>query len=139
VSWRIRPSALAEVVAHARQVAPAECCGVLVGRPGQIVAAAPTGNLSDDPNRFLIDPKDHLAALHASRRAGLDVVGFYHSHPRSAAVPSERDLAELSYPDCLYLIVGRPHDAAPEVRLFRMERGGSTEVALSVARDADQS
>ena len=106
------------VVAHAREAAPAECCGILVGSAGAITSAVRARNLSDDPSRFLIDPKDHIQARRDARAAGLDVVGFYHSHPRSEAVPSPRDLADATYPNHLYLIVGLLGEAV-DVRLYR--------------------
>ena len=86
-------------------------------------------NVSGNPAvRFVIDPKDHFDAIRESRRRGLDVVGFYHSHPRTPAVPSEADLLEATYEDYLYLIVSLASDPA-EIRLFRLERGAF--VALS--------
>ena len=106
------------VVAHARETAPAECCGMLVGTMAAIAAAVRATNLSENPSRFLIDPKDHIQARRDARAAGMDVVGFYHSHPHSAPVPSETDLDEASYANHLYLIVGLAGEAA-ELRLYR--------------------
>ena len=106
------------VVAHAREAAPAECCGMLVGSPGAITSAVRARNLSDHPSRFLIDPKDHIQARRDARAAGLDVIGFYHSHPHSAAAPSATDAAEAAYPNHLYLIVGLKGEAA-DLRLYR--------------------
>jgi len=111
-----------EVTAHARETAPAECCGMLVGTPAAIVSAVRATNLSDNPSRFLIDPKDHIRARRDARARGLDVVGFYHSHPHSDARPSPTDLAEASYENHLYLIVGLTKDAA-DVRLYRFNSG----------------
>jgi proteasome lid subunit RPN8/RPN11 len=123
---------LDEVVAHARREVPGECCGVLIGNATTIVEAIPTRNLSDNQNRFLIDPQGHMAALRRSRALGLEVVGFYHSHPHSTAVPSVRDLDEAGYPDLLMMIVsltivglrtiasGQPPEV--DVRLYRMSR-----------------
>ena len=91
---------------------------MLVGSAGAIESAVRAKNLSDDPSRFLIDPKDHIQARRDARAAGLDVVGFYHSHPRSEAVPSPRDLADAAYPNHLYLIVGLLGEAV-DVRLYR--------------------
>lgn len=111
------------VIAHAREAAPAECCGVLLGTGHTIVAAVPTRNIATDPTRrFEIDPQDHVDVRRDARGRGLAVLGFYHSHPRSPAVPSPTDLAEASYPDHLYLIVGLGA-AAPEIGLFRLESG----------------
>jgi proteasome lid subunit RPN8/RPN11 len=94
-----------------------------------IVDAAATGNLSGDPSRFFVDPKDHIAARRDARRRGIDVIGFYHSHPLSAAVPSPTDVAEAGYPGYLYLIVGLATDPV-EARLFRFDDGRFAEVAL---------
>jgi proteasome lid subunit RPN8/RPN11 len=108
------------VIAHAREAAPDECCGVLLGRDDDIVAAVRARNIAAAPaSRFLIDPKDHFDARREARRTGLDVVGFYHSHPGTAAAPSEIDLAEASYPDHLYLIVGLGA-ARPDLQLYRL-------------------
>jgi proteasome lid subunit RPN8/RPN11 len=78
---------------------------MLLGRSREIVAAVRACNLDADPNRFLIDPKDHFDALRQARALGFEVLGFYHSHPRSSPAPSPTDQAEASYRHHLYLIV----------------------------------
>lgn len=118
----LHTSALEAVLRHAERANPRECCGVLVGREDEILQAVEARNLSEDPNRYLLDPADHIAIRRNARAAGLAVVGFYHSHPHSAARPSATDQAEAAYPDHLYLIVG-----VDEVRLFRLARGNFVE------------
>jgi proteasome lid subunit RPN8/RPN11 len=120
---------LDEVAAHAHDALPAECCGVLLGRLDDVVDAVRTRNLSDDPNRYQLDPKDHIAARRAARDRGLDVVGFYHSHPHSEPEPSIADLAEATYPGHLYLIA-RPLPEGAKVRVFRFGRGAFQEVGF---------
>ena len=110
------------MIAAARCAKPSECCGVLLGTPGEITQAVPTRNLADDPNRFLIDPKEHIDARRAGRRRGLEIVGFYHSHPHSPAAPSSTDLQEASYSGSLYAIVGLVAEPA-EVRIYRFDDG----------------
>jgi proteasome lid subunit RPN8/RPN11 len=117
------------VAAHANDTLPAECCGVLIGGFDNVVEAVRTRNLSDDPNRYLIDPKAHIDARRAARDRGLEVVGFYHSHPHSEPEPSLADLAAATYPGHLYLIV-RPLAEGAKVRLFRFERGAFQEVGF---------
>jgi proteasome lid subunit RPN8/RPN11 len=116
----IAGAALDAAVAHAREAAPRECCGVLIGRRRDITASFRTRNAADDPNRFLIEPADHIEARRQARGCGLEVVGFYHSHPRTDARPSPADLAEASYPGHLFLIVGLRSDPA-DIGLFRFE------------------
>ena len=119
---RIAAPALDAVVAHAREAAPAECCGLLIGGSDEIGDAIGTRNIAGDVSRFLIDPKDHIDGRREARRRGLEVVGFYHSHPRSPAVPSETDVAEAAYPDHFYLIVSLAAESV-DVRLFRLVGG----------------
>jgi len=115
--------AVESTVAHAREAAPDECCGLLLGRDDEIVEAARARNLAAEPrSRFLIDPRDHIDIRRAARGRGLDVIGFYHSHPRSPATPSARDVAEFTYPGYLYAIVSLASQPA-QIQLFRLDEG----------------
>src|SRR3954471_11793983 len=118
------------MVAHAREAAPLECCGLLLGRGDEIVEAVRARNVAEAPaTRFLIDPGDHFAARRAARARGLDVVGFYPSHPASPPAPSARDAAEFSYDGALYAIVSLAATRA-EVGLFRFREGNFQRVLL---------
>ena len=128
-AFRIRQAALDVLVAHARSELPAECCGLLIGAGATIEEAVRAHNLAGSPTRFLLDPKDHIDARREARRRGLDVLGFYHSHPRSPAFPSPIDIAEASYPDAVYLIVSL-EGAVAETRLFQLDGDTATELPL---------
>jgi proteasome lid subunit RPN8/RPN11 len=123
----LKSDVLRRVVAHAREAAPGECCGLLLGVDTHVVDTVPTRNIAESPNRFLIDPQQHIDGRRDARRRGLDVIGFYHSHPHSPARPSERDRDESSYPDDLYLIVGLEVEP-PDIRLFIPGTGNFREV-----------
>jgi proteasome lid subunit RPN8/RPN11 len=125
----VRSGVLEAIVAHALDARPSECCGILLGKDDEIVEAVRTGNLAQSANRFLIDPGDHINVRRAARDRGLDVIGFYHSHPRSTGDPSATDLAEASYPDHLYLIVGLG-SSPPDARLYRLASNGFLELSL---------
>jgi proteasome lid subunit RPN8/RPN11 len=123
LEFRIRNAAFDALVAHAREAAPAECCGILLGRAGEIVEAVRARNIAEQSStRFEIDPRDHINVRRDARRRGLDVVGFYHSHPCSAAEPSETDRAEAGYDDHLYVIVSLASDP-PAVSAYALEHG----------------
>jgi proteasome lid subunit RPN8/RPN11 len=126
---RVARGVVNAIVAHAIREAPRECCGVLIGSGTTVIEAWPARNIADKPTRFLIDPQGHIDAIRSARQRGLEVLGFYHSHPHSPAVPSETDRAEASYPDHLYLIVGLK-DEPPEIRLFRLTDGNFRELAF---------
>ena len=125
----LKADALAAMVAHAREAAPAECCGLLLGRDDSVLEAVRARNLSGVSTRFVVDPGDHIGARRLARGRGLDVIGFYHSHPRSPAVPSETDVAEASYPDHLYAILSLATDP-PDVALFRLASGNFLQVTF---------
>jgi proteasome lid subunit RPN8/RPN11 len=131
VAWTIRQSVIAEMASHARDERPRECCGLLVGVRGRVLAARRAANLAADPNRFLIDPQAHIDARREGRVDGTAVVGFYHSHPHSPPVPSPTDLAEAWYPDHLYAIVGLSGDAA-ETRIYELREAQFIELAVTI-------
>jgi proteasome lid subunit RPN8/RPN11 len=129
--FRIQHQALEAIIAHARAAAPAECCGMLIGSDASIDEAVRAKNIAESPTRFLIEPKDHIDARRTARRRGLEVVGFYHSHPHSPAWPSPTDVAEAMDAEAVHLIVSIQGGAA-DARLFRIERGSASELSLSV-------
>lgn len=112
---------------HAMTTYPEECCGVLVGRPlrgreGSFVERVlSVQNERQDcrENRFLIHPETVLAAQKEARSAGLDIVGYYHSHPDHPARPSGFD-REHAWPGLSYLIVSVSGREVAETRSWRL-------------------
>jgi proteasome lid subunit RPN8/RPN11 len=125
------------VLAHARADAPRECCGLLIGKGDRVAASVRARNLADGTTRFQIDPRDHIDALRSARARQLDVIGFYHSHPRSQAYPSETDVAESGYAEAMHLIAGVGAEGEPQVRLFVIGTGSIVELEYSVDVNAD--
>ncbi len=127
--WSATAAVLDGVTAHAMRERPHECCGLLIGTGGTIVAVHEAANTAAQPcTRYTIDPVDHFAAIRRARHRGLDVVGAYHSHPGAAAVPSATDLAE-AFPGFLFLIVSLA-GAAPEVTGWQLADGNFVPVRL---------
>ena len=102
---------------------------MLIGSGTSIDKAVRARNIAAKPTRFLIDPKDHIDARRAARDDGLEVLGFYHSHPRSPAWPSPTDVTEAAYPESVYLIVSL-QGSGTEARLFRIAHGSAIELPL---------
>jgi proteasome lid subunit RPN8/RPN11 len=132
--FRVAESVLHAVTAHARAAAPRECCGMLIGAGNAIRESMPAANLAGKPTEFLIDPKDHIEALRRARRRGLEVLGFYHSHPQTPAWPSATDVAQAAYPDAVHLIVTLAAEDTVGARLFRIAHGAATELLWVVER-----
>src|SRR5689334_7223783 len=103
--------------AHGAETYPHECCGALLGRdlePREIVALFPLINRRDDSprNRFSVSAQDVVDAEKSARAQGLDVVGWYHSHPDHPARPSQYD-RDHAWPWYSYIIVS-VQDGAPQ-------------------------
>ncbi len=128
----VRSAALKEIVTHAHADGPQECCGLLIGHANRIERVQRARNLRASPTEYLLDPTDHFAAIRAARADDLTVVGAYHSHPYSAAVPSPKDVAEASYPEFVYVIVSLQRGTRPEseIRGYRLVKGSLQEVNL---------
>jgi proteasome lid subunit RPN8/RPN11 len=100
---------------------PEECCGVLLGRAGSVTSIWPTPNVHPGPRsrRFAIDPRELLRVHKSARDAGIEVIGYYHSHPDGPARPSKTDLA-AAVPAVSYLILAVTSDGVTERRCWRL-------------------
>jgi proteasome lid subunit RPN8/RPN11 len=112
------------IVAHARREAPSECCGLLVGQGTVVERAVATSNESDAPRRrYLIAPRDLFNLIRELRGSNRQIVGAYHSHVHTDAVPSPTDLAEAWPPPFVYVIVSLKDAARPDLRAFVIDEG----------------
>jgi proteasome lid subunit RPN8/RPN11 len=117
---------LTEIREHGVRDYPYECCGLLLGRYGAqgklVDETYPISNAREESakrNRFLIAPQELMRGERYARGKDLEVVGFYHSHPDSPAVPSQYDL-EHAWPTYSYIIVST--SAAQANDLFSWEQ-----------------
>ena len=128
VHMRISRADWNELIAHAREEAPNECCGYARVDDGRVERVFRGENTRHSPYGFDLDSKSLLAANQ------LDDDGFgvavYHSHPRSPAEPSEQDRNLAQYPDWTYLIVSLLGQG--EVRAWKIANGRIEEQALEV-------
>ncbi len=103
---------------HGEETYPHECCGVLLGKSepdGNIVREiVRAGNTRTDSahNRYNIAPQELVKIQRQARGLGLDIVGFYHSHPDHPAQWSPTDFAEAHWLGCSYIITSVEHGKA---------------------------
>src|SRR6202789_4261661 len=96
--------------AHGEETYPQECCGIMMGKGVgddlQVAGLIRAGNTRTDSahNRYHIAPQELIKAQREGRKAGLDIVGFYHSHPDHPAQWSPTDFAEAHWFGCAYVI-----------------------------------
>jgi proteasome lid subunit RPN8/RPN11 len=121
-----------EMFAHARECAPAECCGLLGGRGAEASSVYPLRNVARDPvATYEAAPEELFDAQRRMRERGESLVGIYHSHPRSAdPAPSQTDVRLAFYPAAVYFIIGFDEHGDGVLRAFRIsEREGRWERA----------
>jgi len=124
---QIAESQLREIREHGVRDYPYECCGLLLGRfgaDGKVVQETyPISNAREESakrNRFLIEPEELMRGERYARSKDLEVVGFYHSHPDSPAVPSQYDL-EHAWPTYSYIIVSTRAKEATDLFSWEQE------------------
>jgi proteasome lid subunit RPN8/RPN11 len=119
---------LRQITEHGERDYPYECCGLLLGSfenggPGIVSEIYPISNAREEAakrTRFLIRPEELMRGERYAERKGLEVLGFYHSHPDHPAVPSQYDL-EHAWPVYSYIVVSVDAGVAREVRSWQME------------------
>jgi proteasome lid subunit RPN8/RPN11 len=118
---------LAQMRAHGERDYPYECCGLMLGRfetgLKRVLETYAISNAREEAakrNRFLIQPEELMRGEKYARHKGLDVVGFYHSHPDDVAVPSQYDL-EHAWPTYSYIVIAVENGRAGDLRSWEME------------------
>ncbi len=130
---RISHEIVDQIVAHAREEAPNECCGMIGARDGEATSLYRARNAEASPLRYTVHPQDQLRIMDEIEDRGEQLAAIYHSHTGSAAYPSQTDinLAE-NWPEPLYLICSVADPDSPEVRAFAIRAGDVEEAALNV-------
>ena len=121
-----------QMIAHAREQFPKECCGMLAGVDGKPVKVVRATNSEDSEFRYRVDDRELLRFLRDVDDNGWDFLAVYHSHTRSEAYPSPTDIRLAAWEDAYYVLVSLEDDATPVVRAFRIEAGEVTEEELEI-------
>jgi len=129
---------------HGEETYPHECCGVLLGRfvtesggsINEVEDAIRAGNTRTDSahNRYQIAPQELVKIQRTGRERGLDIVGFYHSHPDHPAQWSPTDFDEAHWIGCSYAITAVEKGAARQTNSFLLT--GATEDDKAFADEA---
>ena len=114
---KIAQTLVDEMVAHAREDLPNECCGMVAGAGGEATEVIRVANAAASPLRYEMDPKAQYEAWKSIEDAGQELLAIYHSHTKSAAYPSQTDVNQaVAWPDQIYLIVSLADAEEPDVK-----------------------
>ncbi len=116
------PAALVEeLITHAREDEPNECCGMIAGRDGVATRVIRATNTEASPFMYVMDPREQLDIMDRIDDADEEMLGIYHSHTRSAAYPSRTDVELAFFPETAYVIVSL-QQKEPVIRAYRLSR-----------------
>jgi proteasome lid subunit RPN8/RPN11 len=125
----ISQAELEELIAHARDDAPNECCGYMSLRDGRVSAVVRARNERESPYGFQLDSGSQIDAWNLEENEGYEIA-VYHSHPKSPAEPSQTDINLAVFPEWLQVIISLKDD--PHVRAWRIVDGRVEEEPVSV-------
>ncbi len=126
----VSSAAIAGMLAEAERADPCECCGILLGEGDAIAEILPARNVHSDPrSHFEIDPQVLVDCHRAARTGGLQVLGYYHSHPNGLAEPSATDRAMAASDGAIWAVI-----ATGRVTLWRSGDAGFEPLPYARAR-----
>ena len=126
----ITQAQLDELIAHAQQDAPNECCGYATLRDGKVEDVVRAENERQSPYGYQLDAKAQITAWKLGEDEGYEIA-VYHSHPKSAAEPSQTDINLAVFPEWLQLIISLEND--PHMRAGRIVDGRVEEEPVTVS------
>ncbi|MET0305306.1 MAG: M67 family metallopeptidase [Solirubrobacterales bacterium] len=129
---RIPQGLVDEIVAHAREDLPNECCGMVGGSEGDARTVYRAENAEASPLRYSIDSKEQFRLMREIEEAGQELAAIYHSHTKSPAYPSQTDVNLAGWPEAVYLIVSLADPGAPDLKGFWIRDGQIAEAELVV-------
>ena len=121
-----------QIVAHALEDDPDECCGILAGPGESVTKLYWMTNTEHSPYRYNMDPRELFLTYREIEDNGWDLVAIYHSHTYSPAYPSATDVRLATWPDAYYILVSLMDHDNPAVRAFTIADNEVTEVELRI-------
>jgi [CysO sulfur-carrier protein]-S-L-cysteine hydrolase len=131
---KISQELIDEMVAHAREDVPNECCGMIGGHDGVAERVVRVENAAASPLRYEMDPQGQFDALKEIEADGGELLGIYHSHTKSAAYPSQTDVNQgQNWPEQAYVIVSLADPEVADVKAFWLRDLKIADAELDVA------
>jgi len=126
---QIAPELVEQMIAHAREEAPNECCGMISVRDGSAVEVRRARNLAASPLRFEVEGLEVMRTLEDFESGGAELGAIYHSHTRTPPYPSQTDINfAANWPGIVWVIVGLDRQGEATVRSYLIEDGDVREL-----------
>ena len=131
VTLSLPRSLIDEMIAHAKEDAPNECCGIIAGEDGRAAKLFRARNAEASPYRYNVEPRDLFRIFRECEENGWSFLAIYHSHTASEAYPSPTDVRLATWPEAYYVLVSLKDAGKPVVRAFRILDGAISEEELA--------
>jgi proteasome lid subunit RPN8/RPN11 len=126
------------LIRHAQASYPAEACGLIGGQANTACMVIPVANVAANPQtQYQMTPNELLQGLKTLEAAGLDLIGIYHSHPKSDPIPSQIDIqmAEIHYPQAAQVIISLKHQH-PRLKAWQIQPGQIAALDIIIGKAA---
>jgi proteasome lid subunit RPN8/RPN11 len=111
-----------EMVDHAKREWPLECCGILSGRNKTVQKSFELHNAESSPVLYSMSPQEQMKVFEEMEKESMEMIGIYHSHPKTLAFPSEADVRLTFYPDISSVIISLKEQETPVVKAFQIAK-----------------
>ena len=119
----VKKNDLKKIIAHVKKDYHNEACGILAGENKQVSKIYQKANTDKSSLTYFMDPKEQFKIAKEMREQDLEMLGIYHSHIKSKAYPSERDIQLAFYSEATYFIVSLENFKEPDTKAFRIADG----------------
>lgn len=119
---RLSQQIIDSIIEQARLGLPEEVCGYLAGVGREVTRQFPMTNIDHHTEHFSFDPAEQFNVVREARKAGLEILANYHSHPQTPARPSQEDIRLAYDPNIGYVIVSLANEL-PTIKSFRILNG----------------
>ena len=119
-----------EMVKHAKEEFPRECCGMLAGKNAAISKLFKIKNIARHMDEYELDPQEQVNAFEEIDRLSLKLLGVYHSHPNHPCYPSSLDIHQAFYPGTLFFIISLKDMTDFQLKAFKICKGNVEEETI---------
>ncbi len=128
----LRKDLLDKIIAQCKKEFPNEACGILAGKDAQVEKVYEMTNRDKSPESYFMETKEQFKVMKEIRTKGLEMLGIYHSHVKSPAYPSGRDVEMAFYPEASYVIISLQDKDNPSMRSFKIREEKTSEEEIKL-------
>lgn len=121
-----------QIIRQCQDELPNEACGILAGKDEQVEKVFEMSNAQRSPDFYFMDASEQLKVMKEIRNSGLEIIGIYHSHVKSKAYPSAKDVKLAFYPETSYVILSLKEKNNPQIKAFKIQENSIVEEKLRI-------